>query len=150
MTHLLECRADRLPSLSILILCVWLVVSLNAVAQVQNGQITGVVSDPSGAVVAHASLHVRNLATGYEADFESNDSGIYTAPELIVGSYTIRVGVPGFKTVIATNLVLNAGTVLRVDFKLAAGARSETIEVSDAARLVNTEDARLSYTVDSR
>ncbi len=132
--------------------CVWLacfILSLSAFAQVQNGQITGVISDPSGAVVSHASVHVRNLATGYETDFASNDSGIYTAPELIVGSYTVSVSVPGFKTVTATNLFLNAGTVLRVDFTLVVGARSETVEVSDAARLVNTENSRLSYTVDA-
>jgi hypothetical protein len=87
--------------------CVWLacfILSLSAFAQVQNGQITGVISDPSGAVVSHASVHVRNLANGYEADFESNNVGIYTAPELIVGSYTVSVSVPGFKTVTATNL----------------------------------------------
>src|ERR1700690_2051199 len=96
----------------LLLACIFLP---NAFSQVQNGQITGVISDPSGAVVEHASVQVRNLATGYEADFESNDSGIYTAPELIVGSYTIYVRVPGFKTVAATNLALNAGTVLRVD-----------------------------------
>jgi hypothetical protein len=132
--------------------CVWLacfILSLSAFAQVQNGQITGVISDPSGAVVSHASVHVRNLANGYEADFESNNVGIYTAPELIVGSYTVSVSVPGFKTVTATNLFLNAGTVLRVDFTLVVGARSETVEVSDAARLVNTENSRLSYTVDA-
>src|SRR5207247_1149696 len=41
------------------------------------------------------------------------------------------------------------GTVLRVDFTLVVGARSETVEVSDAARLVNTENSRLSYTVDA-
>ena len=66
--------------------------------------------------MAHASIYVRNLETGYEVHFESNEFGIYTAPELIVGSYTIHVEVPGFKTIIATNLVVNAGMVLRVDF----------------------------------
>jgi hypothetical protein len=55
----------------------------------------------------------------------------------------------GFKTEVATNLVLNGGTVLRVDFKLILGKRSETIGVSDAARLVNTENSRLSYTENS-
>jgi hypothetical protein len=123
--------------------------SLNALGQVQNGQITGIINDPSSAVIAHASVHVRNLATGYEVGIESNESGIYRAQELIVGSYTIRVEAPGFKTVIATNLALNAGTVLRVDFKLPIGSRSEELEVSDAARLVNTDNSRLSYTEDS-
>ena len=46
----------------------------DALAQVQNGQIIGIIPDPSGAVVAHASVHVRNLGTGYEAHFESNDA----------------------------------------------------------------------------
>lgn len=120
-----------------------------AIAQVQNGQITGIVTDQSGAIVAHARVHVSNLATGYEADSESNDAGIYTASELLVGSYLIRVEMTGFKTEVATNLVLSGGTVLRVDFKLVLGKRSETIEVSDAARLVNTENSRLSYTENS-
>jgi hypothetical protein len=128
---------------------VCLLPSLPAISQVQNGQITGVVTDQSGAIVAHASVHVSNLATGYEADFESNDAGIYTASELLVGSYLIRVERTGFKTELATNLVLNGGTVLRVDFKLVLGKRSETIEVSNAARLVNTENSRLSYTENS-
>ncbi len=99
--------------------------------------------------MAGASVYVRNPDTGYEAHLESNEFGIYTVPELIVGSYTIHVEVPGFKTIIATNLVVNAGTVLRVDFKLALGQRSEAVEVNDAARLVNTEDSRLSYRMDS-
>jgi hypothetical protein len=131
------------------ILFVGLTLSLSALAQVQNGQIAGLITDPSGAVIAHADLHIRNVATGYQADFESNESGLYTAPELLVGSYSIRVESSGFKTVTATHLVLNAGTVLHVDFKLALGQRSETVEVVDAARLVNTENSRLSYTVDS-
>jgi outer membrane receptor protein involved in Fe transport len=138
---------EPLARLHIYVVLACFIVSLSAFAQVQNGQISGVISDPSGAVVPHASVHIRNLANGYEADFESDGSGIYTAPELIVGSYTVRVRVPGFKTVTATNLFLNAGTVLRVDFTL-VGARSETVEVSDAARLVNTENSHLSYTVD--
>ncbi len=123
--------------------------SLPTIAQVQNGQIIGIILDPSDAGVAGASMQVRNPSTGYQAHLESNDLGIYAAPELTVGLYTIEVEVPGFKTIIATNLVVNAGTVLRVDFKLVLGQRSETIEVSDAARLINTENSRLSYNVDS-
>ncbi len=126
-----------------------LLVSSNTFSQVQNGQITGMISDPSGAVIAHASVHLRNLDTGYEADCESNNSGIYFFSELIVGAYTVRVAAPGFKTVTAKNLALRAGNVLRVDLQLAVGAGSEMIEVTDAAALVNTDDSRLSYTVDS-
>jgi outer membrane receptor protein involved in Fe transport len=131
------------------ILFICLMLSSSALAQVQNGQIIGVITDQSGAVVAHSSVHIRDLGTGYEGDFESNGFGIYTIPELIVGSYSIRVAAPGFKTVSATNLLVTAGSVLRVDFNLVLGQRSETVEVSDAARPVSTENSRLSYTVDS-
>ena len=85
------------PRVSTSLLFACFILSLNGLAQVQNGQITGVIADPSGALVAHAHVRIRNLATGYEADLESNDAGIYTAPELIVGSYTVRVQVPGFR-----------------------------------------------------
>jgi hypothetical protein len=150
MTHPLLRQPGPFARTRARVLFVCFALSLSAFAQVQNGQITGVITDPSGALVAHAGVHIRNVGTGYEADFESNDSGIYAASELLVGSYTIRVGYSSFKTVTATNLVLNAGAVLRVDFKLALGQRSETVEVSDAARLVNTETSRLSYTVDAK
>jgi outer membrane receptor protein involved in Fe transport len=150
VTSRVVCDLGRFVKVRTYVFCFCFILSLRAVGQVQNGQITGIIADPSGAVIAHASVHVRNLATGYEAAIESNESGIYRAQELIVGSYTIRVEVPGFKTVNATNLVLNAGSVLRVDFKLTIGSRSEEFEVSDAARLVNTDNSRLSYTVDSQ
>ena len=126
-----------------------LILAAVATGQVQNGQITGLIVDPSGAAVAHAIAHVRNPATGFETTAESNSSGIYIATELIVGSYTVRVEADAFKTVEATNLILNAGSVLRVDFRLTLGQRSETIEVNDAARLVDTESSRLYYIVDS-
>ncbi len=133
----------------ICVAAICLLYSLPAIAQVENGQITGVITDQSGAIVAHASVYVGNPATGYEAAFTSNDSGIYSASELLVGSYTIRVQMSGFKTELASNLVVNAGTVLRADFHFVLGERSETIQVNDAARLVNTENSRLSYTEDS-
>ncbi len=126
-----------------------LILSPCAFAQVENGHITGTIVDPSGATVPGAVVHIRNPATGREVEIESNSSGIYSAAELPVGIYTILVRHAGFKTVIAEKLLLDAGSVLRVDFKLAVGQHSETIEVRDAARLVNTEDSRLAYTVDS-
>jgi outer membrane receptor protein involved in Fe transport len=126
-----------------------LILSLGAAAQVQNGQITGTVADPSGAVVARAKIIVQNLGTGYEINVQTNDTGIYTANELNVGAYMVRVEASGFKTAKASNLVLNAGTVLRIDFKLQLGEHSEIVDVTDAAASVNVENSRLSQTTDS-
>jgi outer membrane receptor protein involved in Fe transport len=145
MRHLGPSRTRR----KILLWLASLSFSLCAGAQIQNGQITGTVADPSGAVVADATVIIRNLGTDYEIDVDTNDAGIYSAKELNLGLYVVRVEASGFKTTEANNLVLNAGTVLRVDFKLLLGERSEMVEVTDAAAPVNTANARLSQTVDS-
>src|SRR5882724_3512021 len=128
---------------------VLIIFSLPASSQIQNGEITGTVADPSGAVVPGAKIVLRNLGTGYEIQAQTNGEGIYTAKELNVGTYMVRVEAHGFKTVEASNLALNAGTVLRVDFKLLLGERTEVVEVTDADIQVNTETSRLSQTVDS-
>jgi outer membrane receptor protein involved in Fe transport len=136
-----------LPALIVVILYVCSLPSTTA--QVQNGQLTGVIVDPSGGLITNATVRIRNSATGYEAGFESNNSGLYTAAEMIVGFYTVQVQAPGFKTVIATGIAVNAGMISRLDFTLSVGPRSESIEVSDVARQVNVENSRLSYTVAS-
>jgi hypothetical protein len=68
---------------------------------------------------------------------------------LTVGHYKLTVEATGFKTATTSNVELNAGTVVRVDFKLQIGERQETVEVTNAAVPINTENARLGQTVDS-
>jgi len=141
---------SRFPNAKNYVCLAFLIMSLQATAQIQNGEITGVIADPSGAVVASVSVTVQNQNTGYELSLRSNELGIYTANEQIVGVYTVRVEAAGFRPTAASNLILNAGTVLRVDFKLTLGVgRSEVIQVTDAAAPVNVENARLSQTTDS-
>ena len=111
------------------VLMVIIALSVASTAQIQNGQFTGVVMDPSGAVIPGATLTVKNLETGLTLTTISNDSGLYTAREVPIGSYKITVEAPGFKTVIKTGLILNAGTIQRVDFELPIGGQVETVEV---------------------
>ena len=88
-----------------------LALSLPSLAQIQNGQFTGVVTDPSGTVIPGATLTVKNLETGLTLTTISNDSGLYTAREVPIGSYKITAEARGFKTVIKTDIILNAGTI---------------------------------------
>jgi len=128
--------------------CVLMILAQPALSQVQNGEFTGLITDPSGAAVSQARVRIRNLGTGYAVEVRSNREGVYSGRELIVGRYRIAVDAPGFRTSTSAALTLNAGTVLRADFRLQVGAAEETVEVSDVAA-VNTENARLSHTVDS-
>lgn len=122
---------------------------LDAAAQIENGQITGQIQDPSGAVLAHATVRIRNPSTGFEVVVETDIEGFYRTQELIPGAYMISIIAPGFKTASAKDLIVHAGTVMRVDFKLEVGQHTEIVEVTEAARRVNTDNSRLSYTVDS-
>jgi len=100
-------------------------------------------------VVANASVTVTNLRTGYSVVAYSNEAGLWSAQELLVGEYRISVEAPGFRTATSENVTLNAGSIVRINFKLVLGPRQETLEVSGAAVHVSTENARLSSTVDS-
>jgi len=122
---------------------------LPASSQVQNGEFTGLITDPSGAVINQARVLIHNLGTGLTLEVRSNGDGIYMGRELIVGQYQISVEMSGFRTSTSGALILNVGTVVRADFELQVGAADETIEVNESTVAVNTENARLSQTVDS-
>ena len=130
-----------LVSLSLLML------ALAAIAQVQNGQFTGTVTDPSGAAIPNAKVTVTNQATNLSVTTTTNQTGLYNARELPVGSYTISAEAPGFRTVTNSGVRLNAGVIEHVDIKMQMGQAKEVVEVTGAAAAVNTEDAKLSSTV---
>src|SRR6266700_632487 len=126
-----------------------LLLALGAVAQVQNGQFTGVVTDPSGAASPNAKVTVTNMGTSLSVTTTSNQNGVYVVKELPVGTYKITAEAKGFKTRTATNLALNAGTIQRVDFGMQLGQAQEVVEVTGEAATVNTEDSKLAATVSS-
>jgi hypothetical protein len=134
------------------VLCVLSVVVLLlslSTAQVQNGQFSGLVTDPSGAAIADAKVTVTNPSTNFTNATTTNQNGLYNLKELPIGVYKITVEASGFKTTSNSGVQLNAGTIAHVDFKLSIGKTSEVVEVSGEASAVNTEDSRLATTVSS-
>ena len=81
----------------ILMLLVFSIVGHSAAQAVDSQQITGVVSDPTGAVVPNAEITVTNEATGISVTLRTNESGNYDALNLPVGTYTITAAAQGFK-----------------------------------------------------
>jgi hypothetical protein len=126
-----------------------LLVALCAFAQVQNGQFTGVVTDPSGAAIPNAKVTVTNMGTNLSVSTTTNQNGLYTVKELPVGTYKVAAEAKGFKTSSNTNLTLNAGTTQRVDVKMELGQAREVVEVTGEAAAVNTEDSKLASTVNA-
>ena len=123
--------------------------AFTAVAQVQNGQFAGIVTDPSGAALPNAKLTVTNLGTNLAVTAVTNQSGAYTVAELPIGTYNVVVEAKGFRKTIRSSVPANAGVVTHLDFKMELGQATETVEVSGEAPAIQTEDSRLSTTVDS-
>jgi Carboxypeptidase regulatory-like domain/TonB dependent receptor len=139
---------ERKYSVVLLVLSVALLFS-SAIAQVQNGQFAGVVTDPSGAAIGNARVTVTNPSTNFTDTTTTNPNGSYNLKELPLGTYKITVEAAGFKTLANAGVTVNAGTIAHVDFKLQIGNASEVVEVTGDAAAVNTEDSKLATTVSS-
>ncbi len=121
--------------------------SLGALAQIQNGQVTGDIADPSGAAIANAKVTIKNQATDLTLTVVSNQQGHFVANQVPVGVYRVTVEAPGFKSESHTNVQVNAGSIAHNEYKLQVGAVSEVVEVTGAQPTVNTEDSRLGQIV---
>jgi hypothetical protein len=98
-------------------------------AQEAGGTIQGAVTDPSGAIVADAKVNIKNTGTGVERDISSNADGLFVAPNLIPGTYQVRVEAPGFSSTIANNVVLTVGENRQINVTLAIGKTSDEVAV---------------------
>lgn len=132
----------------IISLCIFLL-ALSAMAQVQNGQFSGTVTDPSGAAVSDAKVTVTNQGTNLSVTTSTNGAGVYNVKELPIGVYKITVQATGFKTYSNVGVTLDAGVIARVDVKMQLGQAREVLEVTGEASAVNTEESKLSTTINS-
>jgi len=115
-----------------------------------GGEITGEVRDQSGAITANASVTVTNTATNVERSTTTNSSGIYSFPGLTPGGYQAKATASGFQTIVKTNIELQVQQVARVDFILAVGQATQSIEVSATGALLSTEDATVGTVIEQK
>src|SRR5260370_10203487 len=98
-------------------------------AQTDQGAITGVVQDSTGAVIANAQVTATNSDTGLALETKSNNSGVFVFSPLKIGNYTVTASSTGFQTVSRENLHLDIQERLNLSFTLPAGAATETVKV---------------------
>jgi Carboxypeptidase regulatory-like domain len=110
-----------------------------------SGDITGAVTDPSGATVPGAKVTITSKATGAVQTTTTNSSGSYRIPLLQPGAYTLAVEATGFEQA-SLSVSISAGTTLPADVRLTVGSASQTVEVTAAAPILHTEAADLSTT----
>jgi hypothetical protein len=129
-----------------LLLCVLLLTGVLS-AQTGNATITGVVTDPTGAVVANAPIEVKNTQTGVVFRAVSTDTGNFTVLQLPIGSYELTATVQGFKKYNRQNITLAAAQVLRLDIPLEIGASTEAVTVSAESSLLKTETGDVAHNI---
>lgn len=108
-------------------------------AQVPSAVLTGVVKDPSGALVPNVQVVATNTATNLSRKAVTDESGTYRIPALNPGPYRVDAEAAGFKKSTISGLVLEVGQQSRVDVELQVGEVSQTMEVAARGTLVNTE-----------
>jgi hypothetical protein len=123
-------------------------VAIGALCQASyTAQVRGVVKDQSGAMVTNATITITNDATGISTTAHSDASGLYVLTGLRPAVYTIKADIPGFRAAEQRNVVLQVDQQTTIDFELHPMGVSTTVEVTQAAPLLDTESAAMSTDV---
>ncbi len=119
-------------------------------AQAVNGTILGTVSDSTGATVGNAKVSAVQSETGATRETVTNESGNYTMPDLPPGTYSVTVVAQGFKKDTRENIALLNNTSTRVDIDLSTGSITETVLVTTAPPLLQTDRADISTKIEQQ
>lgn len=118
-------------------------------AQRDLGTVTGTVTDAQGAAIPNAKVTLTNDATGVAIDTTTNDAGAYTRPALPTGTYTITIEASGFQKAEQKGVVVNPGEPVAVNMTMQVGNATQTVEVTAAAPLLQTETPTIGSTLNS-
>jgi len=121
-----------------------------ACANAQTGAIQGVVQDQSEAAIVGARVVVVNLDTGLRRETTTNETGFYTAPSLPVGWYKVTATAPGLAAAEVPKLKLDVNQTARIDFSLKPGAVTESIYVTAAAALLDSETSTVGQVIENK
>src|SRR5215471_1480220 len=121
--------------------CLLILCTLLPGAFAQTAQLSGRVTDASGAVVPATRVTVRSTSTAAERQTETNDLGLYTVPLLPPGTYQIRLEHQGFRAVVRDGIQLEVDQRATADFSLQVGGVADQIEVTGSVSQLNTVEA---------
>ncbi len=98
-------------------------------ARAQNAAISGLITDPSGALVQHAQVTLTNQSTHAVWKIMSDDNGLYNVPRIAAGTYTMQVDAPGFKHYEQTGIAINSAQTLALDAHIQLGSAAQSVTV---------------------
>ena len=124
--------------------------SLPGIAQVSTAELSGNVTDPSGASVAGAKVTAVNAATGASRESQTDTQGAYVMTLLPPGAYNLSVEASGFRRTVQEGVTLQVNQRARVDFSLQVGQITETVQVAATAPLLESQSSSLGSVVTER
>jgi hypothetical protein len=119
-------------------------------AQYTTARLSGIVSDPSGAVVAGATITVQDMGTGYTQTTVSTASGQYLFPSLPVGDYQITLSMAGYTRYVQKGVVLSVGQAASQNVQLQVGKVEQQVVVTANSSLVTTDSATVGQLIDQK
>lgn len=128
---------DRLPVFALLLL----MAPIAALAQMDQGTVTGVVQDKTGAAISGAAVTLTSVDTGLVLHSKSDARGIYNFPPLKVGNYKVSAVAPGFSMTMQENVHVDVQSRTNVSLALAPGSVSDSVTVTTAPPLLQTGES---------
>src|SRR5579885_303937 len=113
------------------------------------GTITGRVTDPQNAVVPNASVRVINTGTGVVRELTTDNEGAFAARLLVPGTYSVEVAAPSFQKQVQSNIKLDVGGSVALDFRLTVGQVTEQVQVTAEATLLQTNESNVGTVIEN-
>jgi hypothetical protein len=115
-----------------------------------TASIQGTVADPSAAVMANATVVLTNTATRVQRKATTDGSGLYSFPNIDIGTYDLTVTAQGFQTYTRTGIVLEVGSNTAINVPMKVGAADVKVEVQSEGLALQTEDVKFKQTIDQQ
>ena len=113
-----------------------------------TGTLTGVVTDPTGATVPGATVKIHGLDTGLDRTLQTDSGGVYAAPSLQPGNYSVTITASGFGTFSVERVALLVDQRTTVNAKLGLGASAQTVEVNSTAPIIDADTITVGQVID--
>ncbi len=119
-------------------------------AQADQGAITGIIQDPTGAVISNADVKLVSIDTGLALETHTDNSGNYVFSPIKIGTYKVTVTAPGFSTTTQENIAVHVQDRVEVNLALKTGESNTTITVTEAPPLLQTEEGSTGQVIESK
>ena len=121
-----------------------------ASAQTPSGEISGVVTDPSGAPMPGVTITLTNQGTNAVRELQTNESGLYVMPAIQPGIYTLKATLTGFRTLERRDITVQVGSASRIPLTLEVGQLTEVVEITGGAPLLQASNSAVGTVIENR